>query len=74
LSLALEPMGELAGTASGVAGAISLGGAGLLAVIFSAQIKYSVTPLTIGYLLYSIISFFLIFFAESVQKKSKINL
>ena len=71
LSLALEPMGDLAGTASGVAGAISLGGAALLAVIFSTQIKYSVIPLTIGYLLYSTISFFLIFFAESTQKIPK---
>ena len=69
LSLALEPMGDLAGTASGVAGAISLGGAALLAVIFSAQIKYSVTPLALGYLLYSTISLFLVFFAESTQRK-----
>ena len=69
LSLALEPMGDLAGTASGVAGAVSLGGAGLLAAIFSTQIKYSVTPLALGYLLYSTISFFLIFFAESTQRK-----
>ena len=69
LSLALEPMGDLAGTASGVAGAISLGGAALLAVIFSAQIKYSVTPLALGYLLYSTISLFLVFFTESTQRK-----
>ena len=62
-------MGDLAGTASGVAGAISLGGAALLAVIFSAQIKYSVTPLALGYLLYSTISLFLVFFAESTQRK-----
>ena len=69
LSLALEPMGDLAGTASGVAGAISLGGAALLAVIFSAQIKYSVTPLALGYLLYSTISLFLVFFSESTRRK-----
>ena len=69
LSLALEPMGDLAGTASGVAGAISLGGAALLAVIFSAQIKYSVTPLALGYLLYSTISLFLVFFTESTRRK-----
>ena len=69
LSLALEPVGDLAVAASGVAGAVSLGGAGLLAAIFSTQIKYSVTPLALGYLLYSTISFFLIFFAESTQRK-----
>ena len=69
LSLALEPMGDLAGTASGVAGAISLGGAALLAVIFSAQIKYSVTPLALGYLLYSTISLFLVFLTESTRRK-----
>ena len=69
LSLALEPMGDFAGTASGVAGAISLGGAGLLAAIFSSQINYTVTPLAFGYLLYSIISLLLIFYAESGRKK-----
>ncbi len=68
LSLALEPMGDFAGTASGVAGAISLGGAGLLAAIFSSQINYTVTPLAFGYLLYSIISLLLIFYAESGRK------
>ena len=68
LSLALEPMGDFAGTASGVAGAISLGGAGLLAAIFSSQINYTVTPLAFGYLLYSIISLLLIFYAESWRK------
>ena len=63
--MALEPMGALAGTASGVAGAISLGGAALLAAIFSSQMNESVTPLIIGYLLYSSVSLLLIFFAES---------
>ena len=61
-------MGDFAGTASGVAGAISLGGAGLLAAIFSSQINYTVTPLAFGYLLYSIISLLLIFYAESGRK------
>tara|TARA_B100000902_G_C26796509_1_gene662441 strand:- start:355 stop:618 length:264 start_codon:yes stop_codon:yes gene_type:complete len=70
LSLALEPMGALAGTASGVAGAISLGGAALLATIFSSQINESVTPLIIGYLVYSLISLLLIFFAESKRDLS----
>ena len=75
LSLALEPMGDLAGTASGVAGAISLGGAGLLAAIFSTQINYSVTPLAFGYLLYSIISLLMIFYTESGRKRiSELNL
>ena len=70
LSLALEPMGDLAGTASGVAGATSLGGAALLATIFSSQIKHTVTPLALGYLLCSIISLFLIFYAESNIEKN----
>ena len=68
-------MGDLAGTASGVAGAISLGGAGLLAAIFSTQINYSVTPLAFGYLLYSIISLLMIFYTESGRKRiSELNL
>jgi DHA1 family bicyclomycin/chloramphenicol resistance-like MFS transporter len=70
ISLALEPMGDLAGTASGVAGATSLGGAALLATIFSSQIKHTVTPLALGYLLCSIISLLLIFYAESNIEKN----
>jgi len=53
LSLALEPMGALAGTASGIIGASSLVGGAVLAALVDAQISTSTTPMTVGYLLYS---------------------
>ncbi|WP_420618517.1 hypothetical protein [Candidatus Poriferisocius sp.] len=51
-SLALEPMGEMAGTASAVLGfTMAMLGAGLAAIIDQA-ISGSVTPIGVGYLAY----------------------
>ena len=51
-SLAMAPMGEIAGTASAVIGAVSLAVAALLSSITNNLIEGSVTPLSLGYLCY----------------------
>jgi len=53
-SLGLEPMGELAGTASGVMGLLSTTAAALLAALVDNQIGTTVTPMVVAYLLYGI--------------------
>ena len=52
IALALEPMGTLAGTASGILGASSVAGGAVLAALIDAQISTSTTPMAVGYLLY----------------------
>jgi len=52
LALALRPMGAIAGTAAGVIGACSMAGAAVLAALVDARISTTVTPMTVGYLLY----------------------
>ena len=49
LAQAMEPMGELAGTASAVIGTISMGGGALLALLIDRTIAGSVTPLAVAY-------------------------
>jgi len=51
-ALALEPMGELAGTASAVLGLVSLGGGALLAAVVDARIDSTVTPMVVGSLVF----------------------
>ncbi len=54
MATAMEPMGELAGTASGVIGTIALGGGALLAGVVDTQITNTVTPLVAAYLGYGL--------------------
>ena len=56
LALALRPLGSIAGTAAGVIGACSMAGAAVLAALVDARISTTVTPLTVGYLLYGILA------------------
>ena len=51
-ALGLEPMGELAGTASAVMGFISTAGGSLLAALIDASIDDTVTPMGFGYVFY----------------------
>lgn len=51
-ALALEPMGEIAGTASSILGFITLAGGALLAALVDSLISTSVTPMAVGYLGY----------------------
>ena len=55
-SLAMAPMGEIAGTASAVIGAVSLAVAALLSSITNNLIDGSVTPLSLGYLCYGLLA------------------
>ena len=52
-TLALEPMGALAGTAASTIGFITLAIGALLGAIIDRQITSTVTPLSIGYALYT---------------------
>ncbi len=53
---AMEPMGELSGTASAVIGTISMGGAAMLAMLIDRIMAGSVTPLAAAYAGYGAIS------------------
>ncbi|NOX31668.1 MAG: multidrug effflux MFS transporter [Actinobacteria bacterium] len=63
-SLALEPMGDKAGSASSLLGFFSLAGGAVLATIFNNQIDLSVTPMAIGYTLYGSASLIFFWFAR----------
>ncbi|MDE0669573.1 MAG: MFS transporter [bacterium] len=62
-SLAMAPMGQIAGTASAVIGAVSLVVASLLSSITNNLIAGSVTPLSSGYLCYGALAGACIFWA-----------
>ncbi len=52
VSLALEPLERMAGTASGVIGMTSQGTGALLAAVVTSRISETVTPMAVGFLLY----------------------
>lgn len=62
---AMEPMGELAGTAAAVIGAVTLGGGAVLATFVDRAIAGSVTPLVVSYAGYGVIG---LAFALSARK------
>ena len=55
LSLALEPMGELAGTASGILGLSAISAASLLAALVGMQLGTTTTPWAVGFVVYATI-------------------
>ncbi len=55
-ALGLEPMGELAGTASAVMGFMSTAAGAGLAAIVDARIDMTVTPMAVGYVGYGLLS------------------
>ncbi len=55
-ALGLEPMGELAGTASAVMGFVSTLGGSALAAIIDASIEGTVTPMVLGYVIYGTVA------------------
>ena len=61
---AMEPMGELAGTAAAVIGTLSLGGGAMLASFVDRAIAGSVTPLAVAYAGYGAISLIFTFWAR----------
>ena len=52
VALALEPMGAIAGTASGVLGFVSMAGASLLSGYVNARITDTVTPMSVAYIVF----------------------
>ncbi len=56
-SLALEPMGDLAGTAASVIGFLTSVGGAILATITDRRLGGTVAPLALGYLIYSALAF-----------------
>jgi len=66
-ALALEPMGELAGTASSLMYFMSFAGGAGLAAIFSVMIEDTVTPFAAGYAMYTAIGFAMLLWAGSYQ-------
>jgi DHA1 family bicyclomycin/chloramphenicol resistance-like MFS transporter len=69
-SLALEPMGALAGTASAVLGALSLGGGALLAAVVDARIDATVTPMVVGSLLFGTTGLALLLWAGAPSRST----
>ncbi|MEE9416882.1 MAG: Bcr/CflA family efflux MFS transporter [Acidimicrobiales bacterium] len=63
-TLGLEPMGDLAGTASAVMTFLAIAGGSALSAVINALIKGSVTPMAIGYLLFGALSLLALFWAE----------
>jgi len=53
-SLALAPMGDRAGTASGVVGFVTTAGGSALAAIVNSAIVATVTPMALGYVVYGL--------------------
>ena len=64
-SLALEPMGRLAGTASAILGFVTLADGALLAQVFDSMIDRSVTPMAVGYVVYGSLALAALLWARS---------
>ena len=60
MAQALEPMEELAGTASGIIGLVTMGGATVIAGFINAQLAHSVTPMIMSYVVLSGVSLVII--------------
>jgi DHA1 family bicyclomycin/chloramphenicol resistance-like MFS transporter len=67
-SLALEPMGEIAGTAAAVVGLIGGAGGAFLATFINRAIEGTVTPMAVGYLGYSSIAVAMMWWASTARR------
>lgn len=56
LTLALEPMERMAGTAAAVIGLVNIGGAATLAALVDRRIDDTVTPMAVGFLIFGALS------------------
>lgn len=63
-AIAMEPLGEIAGTASAALGFATTTLAGLLGYLISSQFNGTVTPLLIGFTALGIVSFVVLFVTE----------
>lgn len=69
-SLALEPMGRLAGTASALLGFMTLAGGAVLAQLFDSLIDDTVTPMAVGYLTYGAVGLGALMWARAADTGS----
>ncbi len=69
-SMAMTPMGEIAGTASSVLGSFSLGIGSLLAAIPNRLSQGSVTPLSLSYLIYGALAVGCLFWGLTSLRRS----
>jgi DHA1 family bicyclomycin/chloramphenicol resistance-like MFS transporter len=63
-TIALEPLGHIAGTASSVIGTISLAGGAVLGTIIDRSLGDTITPLVVGFVVYGLAAAGLVYFAE----------
>jgi len=63
-SIAMEPMARVAGTASSIMGAAQLGLGALLGSLIDRAFDGTVLPLALGFLLYGVLAFALVLWAE----------
>lgn len=64
-SLAMEPLGKVAGTAASVFGFMQTAGGALLGTIIGQSYNGTVLPIALGYLIFGAISVVLVLFAEN---------
>jgi len=67
MSLALEPMQHIAGTAASVVGAVSMLGSAVLGSVIDSRIDTTVTPMTVGYAVLGLVAALLMIWARSAR-------
>lgn len=67
-TMALDPMGELAGTASSVTGASRIAGGALLGAVVDSQIDDTVTPFAVGIVIFTLFAIASTLYAERTAK------
>lgn len=55
-TLALEPLGHIAGTASAVIGTISMAGGAVLGTLIDRNLSTTITPMVVGFVVYGLIA------------------
>ncbi len=63
-SLAMDPMGTVAGTAASIIGFVSLGAGAAIGAVIDATFDGTVTPLAVGFLISSVAALLLVWWAE----------
>ncbi len=63
-TIAMDPMGSVAGTAAAVIGSVSIAGGAILGSFLDRSIEGSVTPLAVGFLGYGVLTLLAVLWAE----------
>jgi DHA1 family bicyclomycin/chloramphenicol resistance-like MFS transporter len=69
MSLAMEPMQHIAGTAASVIGAVSMLGSALLGSVIDSRIDTTVTPMTFGYCVFGLAATILMVWARHTSSQ-----